>query len=105
MSEAILPLNTICMGYLANFLNSWGLPLWQLLSPRSSTFQHYPRVRGWVLRNFPLLNFHRFQPLLENDMEYTRGSPTLPSGTEVFHEELAKTLPLQNPPAKHKDKI
>ena len=60
---------------------------------------------GGCYENFPLLNFRRFEPLSENDMEYTRGSPTLPSGTEVLHEELVKTLPSQNPPDKHKDKI
>ena len=59
-------------------------------------------LKDGCYENFPLLNFHRFQPLLENDMEYTRGSPTLPSGTEVFHEELVKTLLSQNPPNKHK---
>ena len=59
----------------------------------SGFYQRLQGLEGGWPENFPLLNFHRFQPLSENDMEYTRGSPTLPSGTEVFHEELVKNTP------------
>ena len=71
----------------------------------SGFYQRLQGLEGGWPENFPLLNFHRFQPLSENDMEYTGDPQPFPVAQKSFMKNWLKTLPFRNPPNKHKDKI